>query len=199
MITEPAPPVPPRTGRTRRRRGAAIGFVMLAAVVWWAWPSLASHDDRLGVLVVADPFLDPARRSLELRTRESGRTIHWSASAHSSCAERDALARVLEDEQPEQVVLSASCANALAGAPDTVKVIAVVEPDVGPSPALLAAQGYEVVDPERLIGRPGGDHRLTCQWWETCDGDGRIAVRDASGALTVAGHERLARMIVAAL
>ena len=197
-------PAPPAGGRPRRAPLAA-GLVLGAiAVVWWAWPSLAGHDERLGVLVVADPFLDPGRRPIELLARESGRSVAWERFQDEWCSDAEALTRAVDQRDPERLVLPAAtlerCAEAVADALGGRHVIAVVEPGSGPDAAIPATAAADVVvDPERLVGRPGDDPRRPCEWWETCDGDGRIAVRDDSGALTEAGRERVARMIVAAL
>ena len=71
--------------------------------------------------------------------------------------------------------------------------------DAGDVRRVPAVAGLALLDPARLVGRPSDDPRRPCEWWEACDGDGRIAVREPSGQLTAAGQERVARMLVAAL
>ena len=168
-------------------------------VAWWAWPSLAGHDERLGVLVVGDPFLEPGRRSIELQVREIGESVRWEPLDEASCSDLAAFTQLVDDADPEHLVIPATAVERCAGALGDRHVVAVVQPGSGSDTPALEGAGYDVVDPERLVGQPGGDLRLECEWWETCDGDGRIAVRDDNGALTAAGNERVARMIVAAL
>jgi hypothetical protein len=184
-----------------RRRAFAAAAVVLGAlvVVWWAWPTFAGHDERLGVLVVGDSFLEPARRSIELQAREIGQSVRWERLDETWCTDPAAFDQLVDDADPEHVVLSSTTVERCAGVREDREAVAVVEPGSGSDVATLERAGYDVVDPERLVGRPGGDPRMECEWWETCDGDGRIAVRDDSGALTPAGNERVARMIVAAL
>ena len=54
---------------------------------------------------------------------------------------------------------------------------------------LLGERSFDVAPPERMA----------CQWWDDCDPDGQVAVRDDTGALTYAGGERLARTLAGVL
>jgi hypothetical protein len=172
----------------------------LAIGLWWAWPSVS--EDRPGVLVVDDGFLAAGRRSLELRAREDGKSVQWTPFDTRWCGDAGAFDRVVRDADPSHVVLAVggrpACVAALAGALSGRQVVVVAEPGAA-SVDQPSGAGDDVVDPTRLVGGPDPDVRLVCEWWEACDGDGRIAVRDDAGMLTPAGQERVARMIVAAL
>ena len=178
-----------------RRVPWVLGAVVLVAVgTWWTWPTVAG-DERPGVLVVDDGFLTPGRRSMELRAREGGRSVRWATFDPGWCADPGALADRVREVDPDTVVLAVgavpACASALAPAFRGRAVIALAEPGSATSAADLSQAGYEVVDPQRLAGPSAPSVRLPCEWWEQCDGDGRIAVRDRAGKLTPAGQERV--------
>lgn len=186
----------------RWNRVAALAVVIVGAAVWWAWPML-TRDDRPDVLVIDDGFLAGGRRSLELRARESGRTVRWTEFDVTWCDDPAELRRVLDDVDPHRVVLTAAptpaCTMSIGDALSGYDPVAVVEPGTAVAPADLTAAGFAVEDPEHLIGRPSPDLRLACLWWEACEPEGHVAVRDAIGDLTPVGYERLARGIVAAM
>lgn len=189
---------------TRRTTIAVVvaAAALLVVGLWWVWPTFA-HDDRPGVLVVDDGFLAGGRRSVELRAREDGMTVRWATFDDSWCSDPAGLTRLVDEADPHHVVLAyggpSSCLGAITPALDDRRVVAVAEPGSGTGAAALAGAGFVVVDPARLVGLPADDPRRTCEWWERCDIDGRIAVRDPQGTLTTDGQERIARMIVAAL
>jgi hypothetical protein len=187
--------------RRRMPMVVTIAVLAIAVVAWWAWPTL-TRDDRAGLLVISDGTLDTGRRPLELRAREEGRTVRWSELDPTWCDDPAPLVASVRAEDPDDVVVSAgapvACLATLHDALDGHDAIAVVQPG-GPSGEELAAAGFDVVDPAPLVGLPGTDTRRSCEWWEPCDADGQIAVREPSGALTTAGDERVARLLVAAL
>ena len=189
---------PTRSATRRWLPWAAVVLVAVVVGAWWAWPSITTDHPR--VLVVDDGFLTAGRRSLELRAREDGKSVQWVSFDPQWCSDAAAFERVVHDADAGQVVVAVrgrpACGPALAEAMDDRHVVAVVEPGTSGDDQLTAA---EVVDPARLVGAPDPDVRLACEWWEACDGDGRVAVRDEAGVLTEAGQERVARMIVAAL
>jgi hypothetical protein len=180
--------------------GAVVVGIVAVVALWWLWPTLAG-DDRTGVLVVDDGFLAPGRRSLELRTRETGRTVRWDAFDQRWCADPGPFEQLVDDVDPQVVVVAVgdtSCASTVTRALAGRRVVLVEERASGGLAALERGDA-EVVDPARLLGPADPDLRLDCEWWESCDIDGRIAVRDAVGVPNAAGQERIARMIVAAL
>ena len=192
----------PAAGRSRRVvRLVAVAAIAVAVLAWWAWPTLARDDDA-GLLVVSDGSLSAGRRPLELRAREEGRTVRWVDFDASWCDDPSPLAEAVDGADPDDVVLSAavplSCVGRLREAMGSRDVVALVQPG-GLSAGELDDAGFDTVDTARLVGTTDGFERRRCEWWEECDADGSIAVRDPSGDLTAAGHERVARMLVAAL
>ncbi len=186
---------------TARRAWWIVAAVVVVLVgLWWAWPSLTAHD-RTDVLVVDDGLLAPGREVLDQRTREDGRSVTWQPVDDAWCTDPAGLVRAVDALEPAEVVLGlqgdAACATALVGALHGRDVVAVADPTSAAAGALTGA-AVTVVDPTRLVGAEP-DLRLPCQWWEQCDGDGRVGVRGADGTLTPAGLERVARMVVAAL
>jgi hypothetical protein len=79
----------------------------------------------------------------------------------------------------------------------SVVVTGLVE-QVDPVVIALIELGQVVVDPSDLLA--GVDERVDCLWWDDCvpdeNGIGYVIVRDSDG-LTLAGQQRVARMIVA--
>jgi hypothetical protein len=194
------------TRRPRRQRRAVLAIlvvvVTLAVAAWWTWPALTT-DDRPGVLVLADGLLAGGERAVELRAREDGRTVRWAPFEATWCAHPEQLADLVAGLDPARVVVSPAtvepaCLAELAAVLRGREPVLVAQAAAG-DPAVPAVAGLALVDPTRLVGRPGDDPRRPCVWWESCDGDGRIAVREPSGQLTAAGQERVARMLVAAL
>ena len=190
-----------------RRRGALVALVVavvtLGVVAWWVWPAL-TRDDRPGVLVLADGLLAGGERAVELRAREDGRTVRWAPFEATWCEHPEQLADLVAGLDPARVVvapatLDPACLADLAVVLGGRDPVLVAQPAAAGDPAVPTVAGLALLDPTGLVGLPGDDPRRPCEWWETCDGDGRIAVRDSSGQLTAAGQERVARMLVAAL
>ena len=193
-------------GFLRRHGAPGVGVLLwgLAAVVagvWWLWPTLTGYDDDVDVLVVGDGMLADARRSIELRVREEGFNVEWHEAA-GLCDDIGALEALIERADPGRVGVALTdgpaCPEAAATAMSTTDGLVVVAGG-GPDPAALAAAGFDIVDATRLIGAPGGQVTMPCEWWEQpCPPEG-IVVRDADGSLTEAGGGRLARVLAAAL
>jgi hypothetical protein len=168
---------------------------------WWMWPTLAGSDDDTDVLVVGDGVLAEARRGIELRVREEGLRVEWY-EASGWCDDIEALAEVVAATSPASVVVpladGPACPEAAATALRGVDRLVAVAGD-GRDPTGLATAGFDVVDPSRLVGAPGGPVTMPCEWWEQpCAPEG-TTVRESDGKLTEAGGERLARMLAAAL
>lgn len=194
-------------GFGRRRLGARgvgvllWGLAVVVAGVWWLWPTLTGADDDVDVLVVGDGMLADARRSIELRVREEGFNVEWH-EAVGLCDDIGALEALIETTDPGRVVVALTdgpacpeAASTAMSSPDRLVVVA----GGGADPAALDAAGYDIVDATRLIGAPGGQVTMPCEWWEQpCPPEG-IVVRDADGSLTEAGGGRLARVLAAAL
>lgn len=189
-------------GRPVRVAWLIGGIAVVAAGVWWLWPTLTDADRDVDVLVVGDGMLADARRSIELRIREEGLSVEWFESS-GWCDDIDVLASAVDDVEPARVVVAfdgaAGCLDAATSAIGDAAGVAVVVADDGPDRAAVAAAGFRTVDPSRLIGAPGGPVELPCEWWEQPCAPAGMPVRGESGALTEAGAERLARMVVAVL
>jgi hypothetical protein len=193
------------TSPTHRRTalGVALVVVALAVAAWWTWPAL-TPDDRPKVLVLADGLLAGGERAVELRAREDGRTVRWVPFEATWCEHPEQLAELVAGLDPARVVVSPAtsdpaCLVELAAVLRGREPVLVAQSAAAGDPAVPAIAGLALLDPTRLVGRPDDDPRRPCVWWESCDGDGRIAVREPSGQLTAAGQERVARMLVAAL
>jgi hypothetical protein len=146
-------------------------------------------------------MLADARRSIELRIREEGFTVEWR-EATGLCDDIGALATLIEATDPGRVVVALddrpACPEAAITAMRGAERLVVVAGG-GPDPASLAEAGFDIVDPTRLLGAPGGPVTMPCEWWEQpCPSEGTV-VRGADGGLTEAGGERLARVLAAAL
>ena len=192
-------------GRRRlRARGVGVllwGLAAVVAGVWGLWPTLTGADDDVDVLVVGDGMLADARRSIELRVREEGFTVEWR-EATGLCDDIGALAALIETTHPGHLVVALTdgpaCPEAAATAMRGAERLVVVTGG-GPDPDAIDAAGFDIVDATRLIGAPGGQVTMPCEWWEQpCPPEG-IVVRDADGSLTEAGGGRLARVLAASL
>lgn len=182
---------------------ALVGvLVVVAAGLWWLWPTFTGADDDIDVLVVADGELAEARRSVELRVREAGLSIAWR-EAPGLCDDVDAFSALADELDPGRVVVALgdgpACPEAAATAMHGADQLVVVAAGEGSDPAALVTAGFDVVDPTRLIGSPGGSVVLPCEWWEQPCPPGGMVVREADGSLSEAGAERLARVLVAEL
>lgn len=180
-------------------------LLAMAAVIagtWWLWPTINGSERDVDVLVVSDGVLAEARRSIELRIREDGLSVEWFESS-DWCDEIDMLATAVDDTEPAQVVVAfdtaTACIDAAAAAIMNADGVAVVVAGAGPDPSTVAAAGFRTVDPTRLIGAPGGTTTLPCEWWEQPCAPTGTPVREADGALTESGGERLARVLAATL
>ena len=189
----------------RRLRPGAVVVVALAVggLVWWAWPTWSGADERLDVLVAGDEALTDAERSIDLRVREEGMALAWSAVEGGWC-DADALGEEVDRLDPVHVVVSFAdgaaddaCVRRTLDALGGRDVVVVLQPGAGPDVATVEAAGATALDPSRLVGVPGTS-TLPCEWWEACP-PGGVQVRDADGRLTDLGGERLARMVAAAV
>jgi hypothetical protein len=198
---------------------AGLVLGVMVVVLWWWWPHLARDPERIDVVVVADGQVHEASDPLERRIRESGRSVRTLTQPMSWCEAVDAVASAVEELSPSSVVVSVraidpSCDGfdaadgdgweALRRAAVPARLVVIVQPGpvpLGQTPEVLATlrsgDGWIVSDPTELLGE-AGEERLPCQWWDDCEADGAIAIRD-SGRLTTAGGERVARVTAAVL
>jgi hypothetical protein len=190
----------------RSVRVAATVVVGLAFVLWWWWPSLARDPDRTDVVVVGVEQVTEADEPIQRRIREQGMSVEMIPV--EPCADVSALADTLDALDPSVVVLSpseaTSCAGQWPGLLDAVRsstddaTVIVLGQTGSLVPATLAAidpLGVVVADPTRLLG-DATVVRAGCQWWDDCEPDGQVALRDEDGMLTPAGAQRVARVLV---
>lgn len=202
-----------------RIRLIAVGAVVVVLGAWWGYPSAAREPSRLDVVIAGDGQVAQAAEPLVRRVRELGMTVELVQI--DLCASQAEIERLVVERAPSILVLSPSagtCADDVWAAADAIaggaRVIGLVQPGSWSPGAIdaVAAAGIEVVDATRLLGDrsveaigAGGEadvtapSRLPCQWWDDCEPDGHVTVRDAGGALTAAGGERLARTLAGAL
>jgi len=180
---------------------------VVAALVWWQWPTIAGHDSRTDVVLLGDGFLTSAEIPVTYRIHEDGRSLRWERETTSWCTAADAVSRIEAETDPAAIVLSfadaTGCdANAVTNAVQAARghtVLVVSQPGRGGLETAAAQAGATLIDPSRFIGEQLVATSMPCQWWESCTADGTIAVRDADGTLTAEGGDRVARMIVAEL
>jgi hypothetical protein len=194
-----------------RIRLIAVGAIAVVLGVWWVYPSAAREPSRLDVVIVGDGQVGEAAEPLVRRVRELGMSAELVAA--DACAALADVAALVDDRRPSVVVLSPAAPSGCGGsywidadaAVGDARLVALVQPGRTDATARgdLAAAGVEVADATVLLGERRFDvappTRLPCQWWDDCEPDGQVTVRDGSGALTAAGGERLARTLAGML
>lgn len=202
-----------------RWRVAVSLLIALAAVVYWWWPGIVGSSDLAhapAVLVVGNGDLKEAQIVVSRRLIEEGLTVAWVDAPESWCDVPGDLASVNAqpslgivislnspisfkscDESPD--VAAQKVVDALRRF-DANHVVVVTGLSVAADPVVAALQKLDVrvVDPSSLLADV--DEHVNCLWWDDClpdeNGVGYVIVRDANG-LTLAGQQRVARMIVA--
>lgn len=194
-----------------RIRLIAVGAVAVVLGAWWVYPSAAREPSRLDVVIVGDGQVGEVSEPLGRRVRELGMSVELVNA--DACATLADVAAFVDGRDPSIVVLSPSAADGCgasywSAAKDAVgdaQLIAMLQPGrSGPAArADAVAARVDVADASVLLGERSFDiaapERMPCQWWDDCDADGQVAVRDGSGALTYAGGERLARTLAGML
>ena len=181
---------------------AGLAFV---ALVWWQYPLLRDQDERTDVLVVADGFLTTFERPFTYRVREDGYAVEWAVGADTWCDAPSQVTDAVRQFRPTTVVLSFASNEGCDGALDAVveaagggRVLVVDQPGTALDLGGMESK-IDIIDPSPLVGDRLIATSMPCQWWEDCPAGGTIAVRGADGALTEAGTDRVARMVVAEL
>jgi hypothetical protein len=203
----------------QRLRVLVALLVALVGVLYWWWPGIVGAGDLASepsVLVVGNGDLKEAQTVVSRRLVEEGLTVAWVDAPASWCD----VGAVLEQTEIQPilgVVISLdvpisfeSCDVSPELAAQKVKesleglgvthsvVVTGLTQSADPVVNALVELGQVVVDPAPLLA--GVDERVDCLWWDDCvpdeNGIGYVIVRDAEG-LTVAGQQRVARMIVA--
>jgi hypothetical protein len=160
--------------------------------------------------------LKEAQTVVSRRLIEEGYTVAWVDAPTSWCDIADAFAdTAIQPSQAIVVYVDPTSATASCSVPpDEValrigeaakeltqaRLVVVTglseEPDVVVE--AMGESGVRIIDPSDLLG--GVDERMDCLWWDDCIPDGKgfgyVIVRESDG-LTLAGQQRVARMIVA--
>ena len=201
-------------------KAIAVGLSVLGIVVWWWLPGLRG-DGAQGrdpdVVLVGDGELVRGSDVVARRLREEGFSVAEPVAAVDWCdvvdrvADVSARVAVVVHVSADQIVGagSLSCGDAvdvatrLLDEADRLVVVTGVDGNasaVDPVATALVDHGASSVDVSGLLS--GVDGATSCLWWDDCviaeDGTAYVIVRDDSG-LTGAGHQRMARMIVAAV
>lgn len=193
---------------------------VLLALYWW-WPGLVGAGDpatRPAVLVMGNGDLKEAQTVISRRLIEEGYTVAWADTPTSWCEIAEAFADTAI--RPSQAIVvygdptseTASCSvspdevalRVGEAAKELTQARLVVVTGLSEEPDLvveaMSENGIGIVDPSDLLG--GVDERMDCLWWDDCIPDGKgfgyVIVRDSDG-LTLAGQQRVARMIVASV
>jgi hypothetical protein len=203
----------------QRLRVLAALLIALVGVLYWWWPGIVGSGEPTAepsVLVVGNGDLKEAQTVVSRRLVEEGLTVAWIDAPASWC-DVSAVLDQTEIQPTLGIVISLdapisfeSCDVSPELAAQKVKesleglsvthsvVVTGLTQSADPVVNALVELGQVVVDPEPLLA--GVDERVDCLWWDDCvpdeNGVGYVIVRVAEG-LTVAGQQRLARMIVA--
>lgn len=191
------------------RVAVAVGVAALVVVAWWWWPTFTGQAGGTDVVIVGDDFLAISEREVTYRVHEDGFSVAWAPSITSWCDAPAAVSAAVAEHEPTRIVVSAleigDCGTPgtdlrrqVAAAAEGTRLVVVVQPGDDASAQDFAETDAIVVRPQRLLGLPDAVEQ-SCQWWDTCQPNGQITVRDASGVLTPEGTTRVARMIVPAL
>lgn len=203
----------------QRLRVLAALLIALVGVLYWWWPGIVRSGEPTAepsVLVVGNGDLKEAQTVVSRRLVEEGLTVAWIDAPASWC-DVSAVLDQTEIQPTLGIVISLdapisfeSCDVSPELAAQKVKesleglsvthsvVVTGLTQSADPVVNALVELGQVVVDPAPLLA--GVDERVDCLWWDDCvpdeNGIGYVIVRDAEG-LTVAGQQRVARMIVA--
>ena len=203
----------------QRLRVLVALLVALVGVLYWWWPGIVGAVDPASepsVLVVGNGDLKEAQTVVSRRLVEEGLTVAW-VDAPASWCDVSAMLDQTEIQPILGVVISLdapisfeSCDVSPELAAQKIKesieglnvnhsvVVTGLTEVADPVVNALVEIGQVVVDPSSLLA--GVDERVDCLWWDDCvpdeNGIGYVVVRDDEG-LTVAGQQRVARMIVA--
>ncbi len=163
--------------------------VLLAA--WW-WPTLTRDPDRVDVAVIGDRDVRDAADEIARNVRQRGLGVVVD-SVDTPC---DAQQWAATANNARQVVLVFSRA-------ETEQCDGNFELVTASFDAVMRVS----LDDHRLV-QAGSSVRLGCEWWEpqppavaiaNCEADGLITVRDETGSLTIAGRDRVGRVLAGVL
>jgi len=200
---------------------AAVAVAVALIVAWWL-PGLrgdGASDRDPDVVLVGDGELIRGSDVVSRRLREEGFSVADPVEASDWCdiADRvvDIRARVavVVHIDPVADTTDPSCGDAtwiaerILSSPGRIVVVSGIDAADDDADGVrdevvdsLIARGSTLVDVSRLLA--GVDGATSCLWWDDCvvsdEGIAYVVVRDEDG-LTLAGHQRMARMIVSAV
>ncbi len=181
------------------RRHPALATLAVAGAALWVWPSVARSSARLDVVVAGNGAVGEASDEIARHVREHGQSVQVVVT--DPC-DLDALDAQI-GHAPVRIV-SFTAASAQRCGDRLTDLLARRRATVVTQDEPIRAGA---IDATWLVPASAGS-TSACQWWEppppgaalaTCDADGTIAVRDASGALTAAGRDRFARVVAGTL
>ena len=210
----------------KRATAVIVAACATAVIVYWWWPGLSGEgsldptsDGGSDVVLVGDGELMRGADVVARRLREEGFSVADPVVAEGWCAIVDVVSDVRA--RTAVVVYSATDttvdeADGCGDGPrvaasileavdaDVVVVGGVADGDIGDVTTSLDEQGARVVDVSPMLVSVDG--AAACEWWDDCivtenavtGGSAYVMVRDGKG-LTLAGHQRMARMVVAAV
>lgn len=176
--------------------GGGVLVAVAVAVGWWF--SLPGRNE-VDVVVVGDVAVEQARPEIERRLRQAGLVPEVVIVVGGTCAATLAELSVGDAE----VVLSFATSSSWTDCGRVESAVGVQQP--GGADGSAAVGAWRAAAPLFT-----GEDREACAWWDTpgpgewkdglgeCEVDGRVTVTDDDG-LTLAGRERFARLIVAAV
>jgi len=185
-VTETGRPVGPTWRST-----IWIPLCLVAALLWWAWPTLSGADAKPPVVVVLQPSDAAFARTVEITIREQGRRARVVVAEAGWC-EATAVGTALQASRRVVVADPEPGCDPWSSVGSDDHWVWIAPSGLRDQPSL--PPGVTVVDMTWSLG-DGGTLRRPCEWWDECDGDGQVAVRSEPGVLTVAGATRIARTV----
>jgi hypothetical protein len=182
----------------RRWSPPILVTVVVAVLLWWAWPSLAASTTA-DTVVIGDGAVAASVDELGRRFRQEGHVVEVLVVDAQDCPDVPGDA-----SGADRVIVSFAGWEGCGPWPDDVALL-VQQPGGGdPRPA------SGTVDVRLASDLFTGGDRAPCEWWDTpgagedrpglgqCAADGWVTV-SIDGVLTDAGRERFARLVVASI
>lgn len=179
---------------------ATLGVGVAAAATWYLLPVVSGdHGD---VAVYGGGTIESSIDELSYQLRDRGRGVTWIAAGSTWCELAELVPAV---DDVDVIVLAPEALGACDGDPvaraldalnGEVQIVMVALGSTTERTTAAATGSVIVVNPTVLLGTDG-TATMPCEWWDSCVGT--IDVRNASGDLTDAGRERVARMVSAVI
>lgn len=173
------------------------------AALWYTWPSIGSGSPD--VAAIGRTELRAAQADIAYQVRDRGRAFHWIATADTWCDVADVLSEQPLDPGVGILVVAVDGVGDCGGDPLGDVRSRLADLDVNPVVVVLPGTSEvpdvddaRVVRTESLLGEVG-TVAMPCEWWDECPPTGLVEIRMPDGALTLAGHDRIGRMIAAVI